>query len=133
MGSRKVSELDPRLQPLVAQFALMMAEKGLAFVITSTYRSPAEQDELFAQGRTKPGPIVTWTRNSKHNRRLAFDIALFVDRRASWDLKKDVNENEIPDYEEAGRIGEEVGLAWGGRWTKPDYCHFELKEGGVEI
>lgn len=80
---------------------------------------------------------VTWTLASKHivdlddgnpnnDKARAFDIAIEKDRRPSWDLKADVNTNDIPDYEEAGRIGESVGLRWGGRFRKPDYVHFEL-------
>lgn len=37
-------------------------------------RSQAEQDALFAQGRTRPGPVVTWTRDSDHIRGIAADI-----------------------------------------------------------
>jgi len=80
---------------------------------------------------------VTWTLASKHivdlddgnpgnDKARAFDIAIEKNQQPSWDLKADVNENDIPDYEEAGRIGESVGLKWGGRFRKPDYVHFEL-------
>jgi hypothetical protein len=39
------------------------------FGISFGHRSIAEQDELYAQGRTKPGDIVTWARGgqSRHN------------------------------------------------------------------
>lgn len=37
-------------------------------------RSQEEQDRLYAQGRTAPGPIVTWTRNSDHLRGVAIDL-----------------------------------------------------------
>ena len=33
-----------------------------------------EQKELYAQGRTTPGKIVTYTLNSNHKSRLAVDI-----------------------------------------------------------
>ena len=39
-----------------------------------------------------------------------------------------MNKNDIPDYEEAGKIGESVGLVWGCSWDKKDLCHFELNE-----
>ena len=29
-------------------------------------RTQAEQADKYAQGRTKPGPVVTWTLHSKH-------------------------------------------------------------------
>lgn len=82
---------------------------------------------------------VTWTLESAHvtnkfdkelNNDLsrAFDIALFKYDRLHWDIKISVNCNEIPDYEEAGKIGEDVGLFWGGHFH--DYCHFQLKGRG---
>jgi len=36
------------------------------FVVIEGVRTRARQTELYAQGRTKPGPKVTWTMNSRH-------------------------------------------------------------------
>lgn len=36
------------------------------FSVLCGVRTQAEQKELYAQGRTKPGPVVTWTLNSNH-------------------------------------------------------------------
>ena len=80
---------------------------------------------------------VTWTLESRHiihfdpetgnalNRARAFDVAIVKDKQFVWDLKADVNEDGIPDYEEIGMIGEACGLVWGGRWDKPDRPHFQ--------
>lgn len=79
---------------------------------------------------------VTWTLNSKHlvnldnkekfdDKSQAFDIVITKDKKAIWDLKVDVNEDKIPDYIQAGEIGESCGLRWGGRFKSPDYSHFE--------
>lgn len=79
---------------------------------------------------------VTWTLNSKHlidledgnpdnNKARAFDIAIMDGKNVSWDLKVDVNRDQIPDYRQAGKIGESVGLKWGGRFKSPDMPHFE--------
>lgn len=80
---------------------------------------------------------VTWTLKSEHlidlddtdisnNLSRAFDIAMVgKGGKAHWDIKVSVNENDIPDYIEAGQIGEKVGLVWGGRWKSPDYPHFQ--------
>lgn len=79
---------------------------------------------------------VTWTLKSEHlidlddtdinnNLSRAFDIALSKDGKVYWDIKVSVNDNDIPDYIEAGQIGEKVGLVWGGRWKSPDYPHFQ--------
>ena len=36
------------------------------FSVLQSVRTHAEQAEKYAQGRTKPGPVVTWTLRSKH-------------------------------------------------------------------
>lgn len=92
-------------------------------------------------GKTENRNKVTWTLRSKHvvnlddndernDRARAFDIALvkYVGAKGAphWRLKEDVNGNAIPDYDEAGRIGESVGLIWGGRFKNPDRPHFEV-------
>jgi peptidoglycan LD-endopeptidase CwlK len=46
----------------------------LTFSISSGRRTQEEQDRLFAQGRTAPGPIVTQTRDSNHITGRAIDI-----------------------------------------------------------
>jgi len=81
---------------------------------------------------------VTWTLNSRHitnmfdvdlnnDKSEAFDIAILNKKgQVVWDLKVNVNENDIPDYDEAGKIGESVGLRWGGKFSSPDRPHFEL-------
>jgi peptidoglycan L-alanyl-D-glutamate endopeptidase CwlK len=38
------------------------------------FRTQARQDWLYAQGRTRPGDIVTWTHNSDHSTGMAADI-----------------------------------------------------------
>jgi peptidoglycan LD-endopeptidase CwlK len=82
--------------------------------------------------------VVTWTLDSKHitnmfdkdlnnDKSRAFDIAILNKQgQAIWDLKVDVNTNDIPDYDEPGKIGELVGLKWGGKFPNPDRPHFEL-------
>jgi hypothetical protein len=84
--------------------------------------------------------IVTWTLNSKHvtnmfdkdlnnDKARAFDFAILNKQgQCVWDIKVSVNDNDIPDYDEAGKIGESVGLRWGGRFSSPDRPHLELKD-----
>jgi peptidoglycan LD-endopeptidase CwlK len=79
---------------------------------------------------------VTWTLKSNHlidlddgnttnDKSRAFDIAITRDGKPVWDVKVDVNKDHILDYEQAGKIGESVGLRWGGRFKTPDMPHFE--------
>lgn len=127
--SRKIEDLTPAMQLRALRFAGKMAETGIPFMFTCTYRPQIDQDALYAIGRTVPGAKVTWVKISRHTGRTAFDIAILKDGKPTWDLKVSVNGNDVPDYTEAGQIGESFGLTWGGRWNPPDYCHFELREG----
>lgn len=130
--SRLITDCLPELQEKARLFVLAMAEADIPFMFTCTKRTQAEQDALYAQGRTKPGKKVTWTRKSKHIDGKAFDIVIIKDGKPCWDTKVSVDGDDIPDYEEAGRIGESLGLRWGGRFKnskgqpRPDYPHFEI-------
>jgi peptidoglycan L-alanyl-D-glutamate endopeptidase CwlK len=79
---------------------------------------------------------VTWTLQSNHlvdlddgnpnnDKSRAFDIAISPGGKPVWELKVDANGDNKSDYEQAGLIGESVGLRWGGRFKKPDMPHFE--------
>ena len=74
---------------------------------------------------------------SAHLYGLAFDVAILRKDAAgrpvpTWDLKADINHNEVPDYEELGLLGESAGLTWGGRFKFRDYGHFQWT-GGLTI
>lgn len=123
---RNLSTLEPALQALARKF-LALAQKalpeGVTVKVISGTRSYEEQDALYAQGRTRPGPIVTNARAgySNHNFGLSLDVGLF--RGADY-------LEESPWYAKLGPLGESVGLAWGGRWKGlVDTPHYELKHG----
>lgn len=126
MASRRLEDLHPSIQPLAARLIVECRKAGIDLLIYCTYRSPAEQAELWELGRSKPGRKVTWTRRSKHNNEangkpaaLAFDCVPLVGGKAAWD--------DDALYEEVGQIGMRIGLTWGGRWKgKCDKPHFEL-------
>lgn len=112
--SRKIEDLTPRMQQKARLFEFKMKEgMAIPFMFTCTYRSQGEQDAIYAQGRTTPGKIVTWTHYSRHTKRDAFDIALLYDGKPTWDIKIDVDMDKVPDYIEAGKVGESCGLEWG--------------------
>jgi peptidoglycan L-alanyl-D-glutamate endopeptidase CwlK len=99
-----------------------------------TLRTFAEQDGLFAQGRTKPGAIVTKAKGgqSYHNYGLAIDIVLLVDKdkngtfeTASWDLKTDFDGDGKSDWQEVVAIFKRYGYEWGGDWKFLDAPHFQ--------
>jgi peptidoglycan LD-endopeptidase CwlK len=114
--SRKIEDLTPVTQAKYREFDEAMKAAGIDYIVTCTLRTQAEQDALYAQGRTAPGKIVTWTRKSRHISGTAFDIAIKKEGIISWDAD---------DYKAAGLVGESVGLTWGGSWDKPDNPHFQ--------
>lgn len=62
MASRRIEDLPPDLQPLRNAFLRQCQDADVDALITCTYCSGQEQDQLYAQGRTKPGPRVTNSR-----------------------------------------------------------------------
>ncbi len=124
---------------IIEQMALYTMGR-LSLSDVNTFRKVARLLPIEASENQK----VTWTLNSKHitnmfdddldnDKSKAFDIAILNKAgQAVWDIKINTNEISGPDYDEAGVIGESVGLKWGGRFRnskgelQPDYPHFEL-------
>ena len=103
-----------------------------------TLRTFKEQDDLYAQGRSKPGAIVTQAKAglSMHNYGLALDIVLVVDKdgngsfeTASWDTKSDFDGDGKSDWQEVVTIFKQHGWTWGGDWKFYDAPHFEKPMG----
>lgn len=110
MSSRSLQDLLPVVREKAIQFISDCADAGIDILIYCTYRSPEEQEIIYAQGRTKPGRIVTNARggDSFHNHRCAFDFVPLVAGKPAW--------NDAALYAKAGSIAESVGLEWSGRW-----------------
>lgn len=75
---KRLNSLEPDFKVLVEKL-LLTAEKetGRKWLVTAGRRTMEEQKELYAQGRTKPGKIVTNAKpgSSAHNYGLAADLA----------------------------------------------------------
>lgn len=88
-GERSLKALEgvhPKLVQVVRR-ALELSE--VDFTVIEGLRTEARQKALYAQGRTKPGKIVTWTMNSKHRRQAdgwghAVDLAHIVGGDVIW-------------------------------------------------
>ncbi len=126
-SEKNIATLIPKAQAAARAFLerarAALAPHGVDVRIISGTRSYAEQNALYAQGRTKPGPKVTNARGgySNHNFGVAWDVGLF---------KGTQYLGESPLYKTLGPIGEALGLEWGGRWrTMRDEPHYELKTG----
>jgi peptidoglycan L-alanyl-D-glutamate endopeptidase CwlK len=101
---------------------------------TATLRTFAEQDKLFAQGRTTKGSKVTNARGgqSYHNYGLALDIVLVLDKdkngtfeSAVWDVRGDFDKDGRADWMEIVNIFKQYGWEWGGDWKFYDAPHFQ--------
>lgn len=127
----RIQLLHPKLRGEVVDIynEICDALKGRAFCrFAYTLRTFAEQDALYAQGRTKPGKIVTKAKGglSYHNYGLALDIVLIIDgKEASWDEKSDFDGDRISDWQEVVTIFKQHGWEWGGDWTFRDAPHFQ--------
>jgi peptidoglycan L-alanyl-D-glutamate endopeptidase CwlK len=108
------------------------------FSVLEGVRTPARQKELYAQGRTKPGQIVTWTLTSNHFAKAdgyghAIDLVPYP---VDWE-----GPARFPKFDAIAKAmftaSEEVGvpIRWGADWDrdgKPrergetDSPHFEL-------
>lgn len=92
-------------------------------------RSSARQAELYAQGRSKPGKIVTNAKawESGHQFAMCCDICLIIDgKEASWSTIADFDRDAIPDWMEIVSVFDRNGWKWYGRNTRfPEAAHFE--------
>lgn len=89
--------------------------------ITQGLRTIAEQDALYAQGRTKPGKIVTKAKggSSFHNFGTAIDVLRLDNGKADWNYDLEKLVTFMPD-----------NMDWGGHWqTIKDDPHFQITFG----
>jgi len=104
----------------LAALADALAAKGMETLITDGFRTFAEQDEIFAQGRTKPGDIVTGSRGglSNHNYGMAVDMYPVLAGRVFTEKPKGTHKDLAPRFlqiqqaviDEAERIGLTSGV-----------------------
>jgi len=120
-SEKHIATLLPEVRPIARALVQKAAASGITIKIISGLRTYAEQDALYAQGRTAPGDIVTNARGgfSNHNFGIAFDIGVFEGNKYLPDS---------PKYKAVGVLGVELGLEWGGNWkTIVDQPHYQLR------
>ncbi|WP_416141905.1 M15 family metallopeptidase [Lysinibacillus capsici] len=116
---RDISELLPAAQTACRLLFQECFKAGIKNIfITETFRSQSRQNYLYEQGRTRPGQVVTWTRNSNHTSRRAWDVAVAPPR----------NLYDISTLSKVGAIAKRLGITWGGYWPVEQYDapHFEI-------
>jgi peptidoglycan L-alanyl-D-glutamate endopeptidase CwlK len=122
----KLQQLHPKLRDLATKLyneAVQATPAGVHPYIVETYRSFAESEALYQQGRTTPGDIVTDAKpgESYHNYGLALDFGLIINGTVSYTV--DAN------WEKVVSIFDAAGFNWGGNYpgTFKDYPHLEYQ------
>jgi peptidoglycan LD-endopeptidase CwlK len=132
--SRSLADLSPTMQPLAKLLISKCAAAGITLLVVSTLRTNDEQTELFSHGRTKLFDengkklgIVTNAKagQSRHNTGDAIDVVPTVNGVPQWSTVGASGKV----WEKMGKLGESLGLVWGGRWgSLSDYPHFEIRK-----
>lgn len=130
--SRDIKDAHPLLQAAWPKIRAAYQElmPGRDLFITCTWRSVNRQKELFAQGRTTPGDVVTWvdgvTKKSLHNAYPARAIDVCVDEDA--DVTKVKVSYDWRLYSALDEICTGLNLEWGGNWSekKRDRPHIQI-------
>lgn len=135
LGAGSLAHLDGVHPDLVRTVRRAIQISAVDFKVIEGIRSEARQHQLYAQGRTAPGKIVTWTMNSKHRKQpdgYGHAVDLLP---APYDWKDLAPFDAVAKamFEAAGELG--VALRWGADWDQDgnvrekgegDSPHFEL-------
>ena len=122
-----ISHLHPAVQHKAWQAIEELVFVGEDALFAEGLRTIDEQDDLFAQGRWTPGPVVTDARGgwSFHNYGLAFDLVPVGPLGVPMDQKHRLEWAAIGRYDTYGRILQGIGLSWGFQMWGFDRPHFQ--------
>lgn len=123
LSESRLDQLHPKVRAVFKAF-IEEAEAALDITlrIVQGLRTIKEQNDLYAKGRTAPGPKVTNAKggSSYHNYGLAIDLVEMKGGQANWNFK----------YELLKQFAKKHGLTWGGEFKSiVDKPHFELTFG----
>lgn len=128
--AKYIATLDPAARQAFADFSLAAnrkaAEYGCEYIMICGNRSYAEQNLLYAKGRTAPGPVVTNARGgfSNHNFGIAGDFGVF---RGKAYLDESDAKLAARVHKACAAMAEEFGLSAGAFWQDfQDTPHYEI-------
>jgi len=125
--ARDIKQCHPKLQTLAGKLVSECKKQGLIIGIGECVRTVAEQDALYAKGRTVKGNIVTNAKGSSYSSMHQWGVAFDFYRN---DGKGAYNESG-DFFTKVGKIGQKLGLEWGGSWKSiTDKPHFQLPDWG---
>ena len=125
LSSRDINLLRPDVAANCRKWVELCKEAGLNVLVTQTVRDKEYQESLYAQGRTRPGSIVTNGRTPTFHADTAG---------LAFDFCKNVKGHEYDDnafFAKAAAIAKGMGFSWGGDWKSfVDMPHIQWDNGG---
>lgn len=123
--NRKIIEkLDPVMQERVTALLRMLEMAGEDVLLTDGYRTVKEQNALHAQGRTKPGKIVTYVKGDESFHCWGVSVDL-----VPVDPNGKVRYDATARYERVAAVARELGMEWGIDVWGYDAPHFMYRQG----
>ncbi|NDV58057.1 M15 family metallopeptidase [Bacteroides sp. 519] len=134
-SKRSIKNLEGVHPDLVTVMHQAIKETPIDFTIVEGVRTVKRQKQLYAQGRTMPGMIVTYVdgvkKKSNHQLKAdgysyAVDIYPYINGKVEVCATRELELIAWHINKVAGELG--IPIEWGGNWTFKDYPHFELKK-----
>ncbi len=125
MSDRNLDHLDPKAAAAAKAALAECKAEGMDVLVTCTHRTGEEQNQLYAQGRTAPGPIVTRAvaGQSFHQYRVALDLYPNPGGKPDFSGKH-------PWWPRIAAIFKKHGFEWGYEWTRfKEMPHFQMTGG----
>lgn len=130
LGKTSLARLQGVDETLVNVVKRAIEISEVDFSVLEGVRTLERQRELYAQGRTAPGKIVTWTMKSKHIEGKAVDLVPYP---LDWNDLEKFNKIKDAMFQAAKEL--DVNLRWGADWDgdgnyrekgEYDSPHFEI-------
>ncbi len=130
LGKTSLARLKGVDETLVNVVKRAIEISAVDFTVMEGVRTLERQRELYAQGRTAPGKIVTWTMKSRHIEGKAVDLVPYP---LDWNDLDKFDKIKDAMFQAAREL--DVNLRWGADWDgdgnyrekgEYDSPHFEL-------
>ena len=125
MSDRNLDDLEPKARDAAKAAIVECLADGMDILVTCTYRTGAEQNALYAQGRTGKGPIVTNAKagQSFHQYRVALDLYPMVNGKPDFS-------GTHPNWHKIAAVFIKHGFEWGYNWARfKEMPHFQMTGG----
>lgn len=123
LNSRSLDDLRPDVRVNVEKLLKMCKKRELRVLITQTKRDNEYQAYLYAQGRTRPGSIVTNSKTTTfHGAGLAVDFCQNI---------KGFEYADTGFFQNVAILAKHIGFSWGGDWLSfTDRPHLQWDNNG---